>query len=135
MPEIQREIPVHGEVRKLKDAPMELLKLCDDELGAIHLCIQLSPFTHDYIGKKLGIDKGHFSRMMSGTAGFPTQKRIQLMELCGNRAPVQYEVMQIGAGERNELAADLKTENEALKAKLAALEGALAAMLTPRRAA
>lgn len=93
---MQREIAVLGEAHRLKDAPVELVKLCDDELDAIRLCIQLSRFTHDFIGKELSIDKGHFSRIMSGTAGFPTSKRLALMRLCGNRAPIQYEAMNVG---------------------------------------
>lgn len=92
----QREMPVLGEPRKMSDAPLDLLKTCDDELDAIRLCIQLSRFTHEFIGKELSIDKGHFSRIMSGTAGFPTTKRLALMRLCGNRAPLQYEAMQAG---------------------------------------
>ena len=93
---MQREMPVHGETRKLVNVPIELLKMCEDELDAVRLCIQLSSFTHEYIGKELSIDKGHFSRMMQGAAGFTTHKRVRLMELCGNRAPVQFEAMQIG---------------------------------------
>jgi len=93
---MQREMAVHGEPRKLQNVSIELLKMCDDELDAVRLCIQLSSFTHEYIGKELSIDKGHFSRMMQGQAGFPTHKRLALMQLCGNRAPIQYEAMQSG---------------------------------------
>ncbi|MBB5509590.1 hypothetical protein [Paraburkholderia atlantica] len=93
---MQREMAVHGVPRKLQDAPIELLKMCEDELDAIRLCIQLSRFTHEFIGKELAIDKGHFSRIMSGSAGFPTSKRLALMRLCGNRAPIQYEAMHAG---------------------------------------
>jgi predicted DNA-binding protein (UPF0251 family) len=124
----QREMGIFGELRPITDAPVELVKMCDDELEAIHLCIQLGSHTHDYIGKKLGIDRGHFSRMLSGAAGFPTTKRLALMRLCGNRAPVQYEVMNIGMD-------GCVDENAALRGKVAALEAALAAMLHSPRAA
>jgi hypothetical protein len=93
---MQREIPVLGEVGKLKDAPIELVNMCDDELDAVRLCIQLSKFSHEFIGKQLSIDKGHFSRIMQGGAGYPTQKRVRLMEMCGSIAPVQYECMRLG---------------------------------------
>lgn len=93
---MQRQIPVMGEVRQVKDAPVELVKMCDDELDAIRLCIQLSRYSHDFIRERLSIDKGHFSRMMQGKAGFPTAKRVDLMNLCGNRAPAQYEAMRLG---------------------------------------
>jgi predicted DNA-binding protein (UPF0251 family) len=94
--QMQREMAVHGEPKKLQDAPVELVRMCEDELDAVRLCIQLSRFTHEFIGKELSIDKGHFSRMMQGQAGFPTHKRLALMRLCGNRAPIQYEAMQSG---------------------------------------
>jgi hypothetical protein len=93
---MQREMAVLGEPRKLSDAPIDLVRLCEDELDAIRLCIQLGRFTHEFICKELSIDKGHFSRIMSGSAGFPTQKRLALMRICGNRAPIQYEAMHAG---------------------------------------
>lgn len=131
---MQREIAVLGEARKVANVPDELLKMCEDELDAVRLCIQLSGYTHEYISKQLSIDKGHFSRIMSGSVGFPTHKRLALMRMCGNRAPVQYEVMNIGTGDVEPQADEtLKAENEALKLKISALEGALAALLvTPR---
>jgi len=140
---MQREIPALGEPRKVKDVPVELLKMCEDELDAVRLCIQLSGYTHEYISKQLSIDKGHFSRIVGGSVGFPTHKRLALMRMCGNRAPVQYEVMQIGAAEKIEVGEDLKAENAMLrqeiadlKAESAALKSALAAMLiSPTRAA
>ena len=122
---MQREMPVHGEVQGIKDAPAELVRMCDDEIEAVHLCIQLSPHTHDFIGKKLGIDKGHFSRMLSRAAGFPTHKRVQLMELCGNRAPVQFEAMQVGLTDGG----PYRARCEQLEAEVAALKGALQAVL------
>lgn len=122
---MQREMAIYGEIRSVKDAPAELVKMCDDELEAIHLCIQLGAHTHDYIGKKLGIDRGHFSRMLSGAAGFPTTKRLALMRLCGNRAPVQYEALNIGirSEAREEEISALRNENAALKGALAAMLG------------
>lgn len=132
---MQREIVVLGETREIKDVPMELLKMCEDELDAVRLCIQLSGYTHEYISKQLSIDKGHFSRIVSGTVGFPTHKRLRLMRMCGNRAPVQYEVMHIGAGQTNYLKPDESAEIDRLNAKVAALEGALAVMLGSARVA
>lgn len=131
---MQREMSVHGEPRKLQNVPVELLKMCEDELDAVRLCIQLSSFTHDYIGKELSIDKGHFSRMVQGQAGFPTHKRLALMRLCGNRAPIQYEWMHAGSVDV-ESADDSKARVAELEAEVAALKGALAAMLNINRAA
>ena len=118
---MQRQIPVMGEVRQVKDVPAELVKMCADELDAIRLCIQLSRYTHDFIREQLGIDKGHFSRMMQGQAGFPTSKRVALMSLCGNRAPAQYEAMRLGC-ELVELSKDEQIRE--LEKQLAALKAA-----------
>jgi hypothetical protein len=117
---MQREMSVHGEPRKLQNVPVDLLKMCDDELDAVRLCIQLSSHTHEYIGKKLAIDKGHFSRMMQGQAGFPTHKRLALMRLCGNRAPIQYEAMQSGCDLIESKEAKIRQLEEELAAARAA---------------
>jgi predicted DNA-binding protein (UPF0251 family) len=92
----QREMPMHGEVKKVKAAPVELVKMCDDELDAVRLCIQLSKFTQDFIGKQLSIDKGYMSRLLQGNAGALMQKRVALMKLCGTYAPVQFECAELG---------------------------------------
>jgi hypothetical protein len=124
---MQREMPMLGAVSDLPDVPVELLKVCDDERDAIRLCIQMSGYTNEFIGKKLGIDKGHFSRVMSNSAGFPTHKRIDLMRLCNNRAPVQYEIMRVGSGESDVYKArisELQEELDAVKGALSAVLGA-----------
>lgn len=131
---MQREIVVLGETREVKDVPVELLKMCDDELDAIRLCIQLSSHTHEFISKHLAIDKGHFSRIMSGSVGFPTHKRLALMRMCGNRAPVQYEVMNIGVGETDKTA-NASARIEELETEVGALRSALAAVLNVSKVA
>lgn len=115
---MQREMQIFSETKRVTDAPVELVRMCEDELDAIRLCIQLSRFTHEYIGKELSIDKGHFSRIMQGQAGFPTHKRLALMRLCGNRAPIQYEAMQSGCVLQESKDAQI----EELRAKLEELE-------------
>lgn len=119
---MQRELAVHGEVRKVQDAHPELLKMCDDERDAVRLCIQLSSFTHDYISKELAIDKGNFSRVMSAQASFPTHKRVDLMKMCGSAAPIQYECMRIGR-----VAIDVAEYERlrAIEARMTSLESAL----------
>jgi hypothetical protein len=118
--QMQRELAVHGEPRKLQNVPVELLNMCDDELDAIRLCIQLSRFTHEYISKELSIDKGHMSRILQGQAGFPTHKRLALMRLCGNRAPIQYEAMHSGC----DLTESKEAKIKQLEAELAAVRAA-----------
>lgn len=74
----------------------ELLNSCESLLDAIHLCIQVGRLPHYAVARKLGIDKGHFARMMQGQAHFPTNKMHQLMQICGNFAPLQWLAAQSG---------------------------------------
>ena len=71
---------------------LALIRMCRDELDAVNLCIDLSRLADEVLCERLGIDKGHFSRIRKGRAHFPTKKRIELMWLCGNWAPIQYEM-------------------------------------------
>ena len=92
----QREIPIFCEARKPSMAHPELVAACHSKLDAIRLCIQLSSLTHKVVQEHLGIDKGHWSRIMQGNAHFPTNELGALMRLCGNYAPLQYEATQAG---------------------------------------
>lgn len=80
----------------MQNAPDELVKKCRHGLDAIRLCVQLSGHTFEFLANELSIDKGHFSRIMQGKASFPDTKRIQLMTLCGNRAPAQFDALMTG---------------------------------------
>lgn len=91
----QREIPLMAVMRAPKDVPIEFVKACKDELAALNLCMNLSNLSDEAIRDTLGIDKGHFSRLRKGRGNFPPNKRVALMELCGNRAPVQYEAWRL----------------------------------------
>lgn len=73
---------------------LALVRMCRDELDAINLCIDLSRLPDEVLAERLGIDKGHFCRIRKGRAHFPTPKRIALMWLAGNWAPLQYEVFK-----------------------------------------
>lgn len=73
-----------------------LVAKCADERQAIALCVQYSRFANQEIARALGIDKGHWTRIMQCRGHFPTHKRSQLMAICGNLAPLQYEAMKFG---------------------------------------
>lgn len=88
--------PLLGALQKPSLAEPALVSRCADEHDAVLLCIHLSKLSHEYLSKTLGIDKGHWSRIVQGRAHFPTKKRIALMRLCGNYAPVQFEAALIG---------------------------------------
>lgn len=114
-------MPFLGECKKGQLVADSLIHKCQHRLDAIRLCVQLSGLSHEYIGDQLGIDKGHFSRIMQGKANFPDAKSIQLMVLCGNYAPMQYEAWATGF----ELFKDAKAQRKAeLRAELEALENA-----------
>lgn len=79
---------------------MAIIKMCRDELDAVNLCIDLSRMSDEAICQYLGIDKGHWSRIRKGRAHFPTKKRLELMYLAGNWAPLQYELFKSNLLER-----------------------------------
>lgn len=58
-------------------------------LGAIKLCVSLAGFESDkQVYAQLGIDAGHYSRILRGEAHFPVDRLSELMDLCGNEAPL-----------------------------------------------
>jgi hypothetical protein len=75
-----------------------IVQMCRDELDAVNLCIDMSRMSDETLCSRLGIDKGHWSRMRKGRAHFPTAKRIALMQLAGNWAPIQFELGVSGVG-------------------------------------
>ena len=95
-PQAQREMRFLGEVRKPDYVELKLLNQCETLLQAIHLCVQLSRYKHYAVADKLGIDRGHWSRMMQDQAHFPTNKLVALMHLCGNYAPLQWMAKATG---------------------------------------
>lgn len=79
------------------------VRVSDELLGrqktlasAIALCIQLSGLDDKEIYLTLGIDAGHWSRIMKGDAHFPVNKLGELQDLCGNEAPLQWQIMNRG---------------------------------------
>ena len=57
--------------------------------GALELCAKAAGFTLDKeLQSTLGVDKGQFSRWMSGQEGVVWPKFRKLMDTCGNHAPV-----------------------------------------------
>jgi hypothetical protein len=89
--------PLLGQVlRKPEIVDWVLIAKCEDEVQALQLCVQLSRYQYDTVAFKLGIDKGHFTRIMQGHGNLPTRKRTQLMSICGNLAPVQFDCLRFG---------------------------------------
>lgn len=82
-------------LRHTDEVPLAFIQSCRSELDSLNLCMNLSGLSDEAIRDALGIDKGHFSRIRKGRGNFPPNKRVALMELCGNRAPIQYEAMRL----------------------------------------
>lgn len=91
----QLNMPLMALMRNTNDAPIEYVCRCKDEIAAINLCINLSGLSDEAIYTALSIDKGHFSRLRKGRGNFPSTKRLDLMAICGNRAPTQFEALRL----------------------------------------
>ena len=115
----QREMPFLAEVQGPKRVPIEFIKACKSELEALNLCMNLSNMSDEAIRDHLAIDKGHFSRIRKGRGNFPPNKRVALMQLCGNLAPVQYEALRMGYALQEQ---DKDARIAALQAQIAAIE-------------
>ena len=65
---------------------------------AIALCVQASGLDDKEIYLSLEIDAGNWSRIVKGDAHFPVNKLCQLMDLCGNEAPLMWLAHARGKG-------------------------------------
>lgn len=88
--------PLLGNVVRPMEVDWALIAKCNDEQDALLLCVHLSRLANEEIARQLGIDKGHWTRIMQGRGNLPARKRTQLMSICGNIAPIQYEAMRFG---------------------------------------
>lgn len=94
----QQELrPLLGMVRtRPQMVDWNLIAKCADEQAALQLCVQCSRLANEEIALQLGIDKGHWTRIMQGRGNLPARKRTQLMSICGNLAPLQYDSLKFG---------------------------------------
>ena len=93
--------------------------------GAIELCAKAAGFEFDKtLQLALGVDKGQFSRWLSGAEGIKWPSLSRLMDHCGNSAPVLWMVHARGFDlyamrrRENELEKhnrELREENAALR--------------------
>jgi hypothetical protein len=94
---VQQELrPLLGNVNRPMEVDWALIAKCNDEQDALLLCVHLSRLANEEIARQLGIDKGHWTRIMQGRGNLPARKRTQLMSICGNIAPIQFEAMRFG---------------------------------------
>ena len=116
----QGEMALLGDVNE-RDLEVDwaLIAKCNDEQDALLLCVHLSRLSNEEIARQLGIDKGHWTRIMQGRGNLPARKRTQLMSICGNIAPIQYEAMRFGRQLRQH---NLDEEERKARAILARVE-------------
>ncbi len=80
------------------EVPMQLVERQTTMAGAIALCVQVSGLEDKEVYLSLGIDAGHWSRIMKGDAHFPVNKLCDLMDLCGNETPLVWLANYRGYG-------------------------------------
>lgn len=113
-------MPMLAAMEKPVAVDENLIRQCDTLLDAILLCVNMSRYTHGRIRDMLGIDKGHWSRIMTGQANFPTNKLRDLAVVCRNLAPLQWLSHSLGV----DLVLDKREQRKAeLLRELALLEG------------
>ncbi len=92
--------------------------------AAIVLCITASGLDRKQVYGALGIDAATFSRIESGQAHFPPNKLSNLMDLCGNEAPLiwlcesrgyDFASMRQHRSDQERRLAELEQENHDLK--------------------
>ena len=118
----QREIPILGLTSKPGIVDWSLIAKCQDEQEALLLCVHLSKLANEEIAHRLGIDKGHWTRIMQGRGNLPARKRTQLMATCGNLAPVQFDCLRFGLKVRED--EDLDAQEQKKMAELAQIRRA-----------
>jgi hypothetical protein len=93
---MQTEMRLFGAMKDPKLVDEQLIAQCQDARDALRLCAALSDFTHETICDHVGVDKGHWSRMMQGRAHFPIHKLPMLERFCGNYCVTQFLARQQG---------------------------------------
>ena len=118
---MQRQLPILSEMPRPARADDNLVSHAGDLLAAVQMCVQLSGLSNETICERMGIDPGHWTRMMQGRASLQLRKLPALMRVCGNLAPLQYLAREMGY----DLYEDAKAKRKAeLVAELAKLESA-----------
>ena len=81
--------------------------------AAIELCAEVGGYALDKtLQQELGVDKAQFSRWQSGTEGVSWGKFMQLMDKCGNDAPVLWMAHQRGYDLHSMRRRETETERE-----------------------
>ena len=118
----QRQLPgMLGECRQCASVDAHMIEACRNARQALSLCVRLSGFTDEHVAEMVGISKGYMSKVLNGRASLDGDRRLRLMDVCGNRAPAQYEAYRLGC-ELQDIGKDAQIR--ALRQQLAMLEAA-----------
>lgn len=104
--------------------------------AALEMCFRNAELDDKAAASLMGIDGGQFSRILSGTAHFPTNRYVEFMEKMGNDAPLMWLANSRGY-ELRPLRSELEQQLEAERVRATELERQNALMrelLTGRRA-
>jgi plasmid maintenance system antidote protein VapI len=96
--------------------------------AAIELCAELAGLSLDkQSAAVMGVDKGQFSRWISGAEGIKWERLAALMSACGNEAPVLWMAHQTGfdIAAMHKVRSVQERENQLLREENAALRRAL----------
>ena len=96
--------------------------------GAMGLCAKVGGFAFDKeLQLELGVDKAQFSRWQSAAEGIVWPKLEQLMDACGNDAPLLWMLHQRGydLGSLRRRESETERENRLLREEVAALRRVL----------
>lgn len=91
------ELPLIRSVSPV-EVPISLVIKQQTFAGAIALCVQVSGLEEKEVYLTLGIDAGHWTRIMKGEAHFPVNKLNDLMTICGNESPLVWLANSRGYG-------------------------------------
>ena len=106
------------------DVLNQLLDEIPNMTEAIRCCIRVARLTDKQVYLELGIDAGHWSRMIKNQAYFPHDRLLELMNICGNDVPLQWLANQRGYELRlaqssfEEILAKERKEKEEVERKL-----------------
>jgi hypothetical protein len=84
-----RQIPMVTPGERI-DVDAALVHRQSSLLAAIQLCLQAAGIADKEAHLALGIDAGHWSRMLRGDAHFPLHLLGPLMDMAGNEAPLEW---------------------------------------------
>lgn len=96
-PHIQEPLPI---ARRAVQRPVsdEVVFACRTFAAAIALAVNVSGLEEKELYLALGIDAGHWTRIMKGDAHFPVNKMNDFCDLVGNEIPLQWWANSRGKG-------------------------------------